>query len=190
MVTTILKHPILTAEQYLKDELERPEKCEFVNGQIYAMSGASRHHGLLSVSLGNALYNNLPEECDLFIADMKVRIDTKEVECYYYPDIAVSCSEDDKDDYFLNAPKLIIEVLSPSTERTDRSEKLSHYKLIPSVEEIVLVAQDSPKLEIYRRANAWQQEIFYLEDSVRLESVALDIDMAAIYKKCVFDTKA
>ncbi len=186
MTTTALKHTVLTAEQYLMDELERPEKYEFVNGVVYPMGGASAHHGLIATNFAILIGSQLPDNCQLFIADMKVQIETKETQCYYYPDVVVSCDQQDRADYFRKAPKLIIEILSPSTERVDRTAKLAHYKLIPSVEEIVLVAQNQPRVEIYRRAKDWQQEVFLGEDSFTLASVSLDFEMADVYKKCQF----
>ena len=186
MTTAVLKHEILTAEQYLKDELERPEKYEFVNGVIYAMGGASANHGLIATNLAVLIGSHIPEDCQLFIADMKVQIETEETQCYYYPDVVVSCDQQDREDFFRKAPKLIIEILSPSTERTDRTEKLAHYKLLPSIEEIVLVAPKTPRLEIYRRANSWQHEVFVGDDSFTLESVQLDFEMSDVYNKCRF----
>ena len=90
---------------------------------------------------------------------MKVQISKEPEERYYYPDVFVTCSETDRDRHAKSEPILIIEVLSPSTERTDRIEKRDAYKLLPSVMEYVLVEQDFPFVEIYRRRSNWWREV-------------------------------
>ncbi|PID45525.1 MAG: hypothetical protein CSB47_08375 [Proteobacteria bacterium] len=174
----------VSPEAYLQLENDRSddgERCEYNNGHIYAMAGASRIHNLLTMRLANSLFNHLGgSPCQVFQSDMKVAIDALDDTRYYYPDVQVSC-EEEPDDYVNRAPCLIIEVLSASTAQKDRAEKLSGYRLIPSLQEYVLCSQDSPFAEVYRRKSHWRVEHFTSGQVLRLESVGLDINMDELY---------
>lgn len=174
----------ISPEDYLRLENERADdgtRCEYNNGQIYAMAGASRNHNLLSMKLANLLFNHLEgSRCQVFQSDMKVAIETLGDTRFYYPDVQVSCAEE-KDTYINTSPCLIIEVLSVSTVQKDRAEKLNGYRLIPALQEYVLCSQDSPYVEIYRRRNEWKMEHFTAGQFVRLESVGLDVSVDGLY---------
>ena len=174
----------ISPEDYLRLENERADdgtRCEYNNGQIYAMADASRNHNLLSMKLANLLFNHLEgSRCQVFQADMKVAIETLGDTRFYYPDVQVSC-EEEKDTYINTAPCLIIEVLSVSTVQKDRAEKLNGYRLIPALQEYVLCSQDSPYVEIYRRRNEWKMEHFTAGQVLRLESVGLDVSVDGLY---------
>ncbi len=174
----------VSPEDYLRLENDRADdgtRCEYNNGQIYAMAGASRNHNLLSGALFVRLYTHLSNtRCQVFQSDMKVAIETLGDMRFYYPDVQVSC-EDETDTYANKSPCLIIEVLSVSTVQKDRSEKLSGYRLIPALQEYVLCSQDSPYVEIYRRRNEWKLEYFTTGQVVRLESVGLDLSVDELY---------
>ena len=101
----------------------------------------------------------------------------------YYPDILVSCDESDNNKYYRENHILIIEVLSPSTERIDRTEKRERYQLIPELQEYLLIAQDYPKVEIYRHSNAWRAEEYFIEHSFKLESVDIEFKVANLYRR-------
>ena len=116
----------LTPEEYLAFERKATTKHEYLNGHIVAMSGASREHNLITMNIGNQLYNQLMErECETYTSDMRVKI--HETASYTYPDVVVVCDEprfeDDVFDTLLN-PTVIVEVLSPSTEAYDRGEEI------------------------------------------------------------------
>ena len=178
--------PYLTVEEYLAYEKESPIKHEYVNGQIYAMAGASKPHIRLAGNLFNRLDEHLAEEkCEPFIADLKVQVSES---LFYYPDVVVAC--DDTDPYYSREPLLIVEVSSPTTERIDRNEKLPAYRRIPSVKEIVFVAQDRVRIEIFRRQGEafWQTEVLTeLEDTLNLQSVGLTLTVAQVYRRVTFD---
>ncbi|WP_298610092.1 Uma2 family endonuclease [uncultured Thiothrix sp.] len=175
----------VSPEEYLRLENDRADdgtRCEYNNGKIYSMAGASRNHNLLSGALFAQLYIHLRNtRCQVFQSDMKVAIETLGDTRFYYPDVQVSC-EEESDAYANKAPCLIIEVLSVSTVQKDRSEKLSGYRLIPALQEYVLCSQDSPYLEIYRRRNQWKLEYFTTGQVVRLESVGLDVSVDELYQ--------
>jgi Uma2 family endonuclease len=172
----------ISIDDYLEGELVSDVKHEYVNGEVYAMAGARRAHNLISMTLANLLYNHLRDTpCRVFVADMKVGILTATDDCFYYPDVQVSCEKNGNDHY--NAePKLIIEVLSDSTERKDRVEKFYTYRKLASLEEYVLVAQDCLRIEIYRRRNGWDVELLGEEQSFQFESVGLALVVADVYR--------
>jgi len=174
----------VSPDEYLRLENDRAddgERCEYNNGHIYAMAGASRVHNLLTMKLANSLFNHLNDSpCQVFQSDMKVAVDALNDIRYYYPDVQVSC-EEESDDYVNRSPCLIIEVLSVSTAKKDRAEKLNGYRLIPSLQEYVLCSQDSSFIEVYRRQNNWSVEHFISGQTLRLESVGLDIAIDELY---------
>ncbi len=138
-----------TVEEYLAYERQAEFRHELIGGEIVAMSGASRIHGRISWDIAGALHPQLASgDCEGFVSDMRVRIPM--TERYTYPDIVVVCGEarfeDDELDTLVN-PALIIEILSPSTEDHDRGRKLFHYRSIPSLQAILLVAQDQVHVE-------------------------------------------
>ncbi len=138
-----------TVEDYLAFERGAEIRHELVDGEIVAMSGASRVHGRISWDITLALGPQLDSQgCEGFVSDMRVRIPM--TERFTYPDIVVVCGEprfeDAELDTLLN-PTLIIEILSPSTEDHDRGRKLFHYRSIPSLQAILLVAQDKVHVE-------------------------------------------
>ena len=150
----------MTEAEYLAFERDSEVKHEFIDGEIYAMSGASRNHNLIVSSTIAALYVQLRGKgCETYPSDMKVR--TPSTGSYAYPDITVICGEaqfdENQRDILLN-PTVIIEVLSPNTERYDRGKKFQHYRELESLQEYILIAQDSPHIERFVRQESglWQ----------------------------------
>ena len=157
-MSTLTAYTYLTPEEYLTWERKQPFKNEYYNGQIIAMSGASRAHNLITMNVANQLYNQLVAQgCEVYPGDMRVR--TIQTVSYFYPDVVVVCGEprleDDTFDTLLN-PTLIVEVLSPSTAAFDRGEKFEHYKQIESLQEYMLISQNRVHVERYlRRDTQW-----------------------------------
>ena len=142
-----------TARKYLAFERESAEKHEFLDGDIYLMTGASANHNLIVGNIYASLHTQLRQRpCVAYPSDMRLKV--SESGLYTYPDISVVCEpprfEDDRSDTLLN-PTVIVEVLSPSTENYDRGKKFQHYRTLDSLQEYVLAAQDSPRLERYLR---------------------------------------
>lgn len=185
--STARKLPI-TAAEYLDGELRSELRHEFVDGRIYAMSGASLRHNAICLEAASLLKAHLRgSPCRTFIGSVKVQISDDVGEAFYYPDVFVTCEAADDDSHVVRHPKLIIEVLSPSTSRNDRGDKLATYKRLPSIEEIVLIEQDWPELVIHRRADRWKRHIFtQLESVVRLESIQFEAPLAAFYQSAPF----
>jgi len=121
------------------------------------------------------------------MADMKLQIKHDHEERYYYPDILVTCSPTDNHRYFKNSPKLLIEILSSATERIDRIEKFSAYCSLKSLEEYLLVDQDKRHVEIYRRINQWQREVFQDSAQLHIHSLELFFNLDSIYENLSFN---
>lgn len=182
MSTSAHKLPI-TASEYLAGELRSETRHEFMDGRIYAMSGASRRHNEICLDLASSLQNHLRGgPCRTYIEAVKVQIADDLGEAYYYPDVFVACEPSDDDSHVVHNPKLIIEVLSESTSRIDRSDKLTNYKRIPTVEEIVLIEQDWPEILVYRRSERWKRNLYtQFETIIRLDSIGYAAPLTAFY---------
>ncbi len=180
-----------TAEEYLTRERNASYKSEFHDGQIYAMTGASRKHNLVSGNIYRELSTQLKRRsCEAYINDMRVK--AAEAHNYHYPDIAVVCGtpqfEDAQLDTLLN-PTVLIEVLSPSTEAYDRGGKFAHYRKITTLREYLLVVQDQPSIERYlRQGDVWiLTEAAGLDASVPLESIDCVLSLREVYDKVLDD---
>lgn len=173
--------PRIDIEQYLAGEQHSEIRHEYIDGQVYAMGGASDRHGLITNALAFALTPAARQRrCQLFSADMKLRLNIADKTVFYSPDLLLSCDPTDRDAYFRSRPCLIVEVLSETTERIDRREKLLAYQTLPSLREYLLVAQDSRRVEVYRRSLDWFPE-YFVAGSVRLDCLDIDLELDAIY---------
>jgi Uma2 family endonuclease len=146
--------PILTAEAYLVFEEQSDIKHEYINGQAYAMAGTTDSHNLITGNLFLVLRNHLRgRDCQVYFADVKARIEARN--CYYYPDLMVTCDARDRETKtYKNFPKLIIEILSDSTEAFDRGDKFTDYQTLDSLEEYALISTKRRRLETLRRAES------------------------------------
>jgi Uma2 family endonuclease len=187
MSSSAHKLPI-TATEYLEGELRAELRHEFIDGRVYAMSGASRKQNELCGDLALALRSHLRGgPCRTYIEAVKVRIADDAGEAYYYPDVFVACEPGDDDSHVVNNPKLIIEVLSESTARIDRNDKLPNYKRIPTVEEIVLIEQDWPEILVFRRSEKWKRNLYTQFDTiVRLDSIGYAAPLSSFYQSNPF----
>jgi len=192
-MSSVLTQTHYTAEEYLTLERSAAYKSEFHDGQIYAMTGASREHNLVSGNIYRELSLQLKKRpCEAYINDMRVK--ATEANSYHYPDIAVVCGtpqfEDSHVDTLLN-PTLLIEVLSPSTEAYDRGGKFAHYRKITSLREYLLVAQDQYSIERYiRQGDVWiLTEAVGLEASIPLESIDCVLSLREVYDKVLEDAE-
>ncbi|MDT7808575.1 MAG: hypothetical protein QOJ70_2388 [Acidobacteriota bacterium] len=178
----------LTPEEYLAIERQAESKNEYIDGEMVAMTGASRKHNLIAVNITGELYRQLKgRPCEGYGSDMRVRVPSTLM--YTYPDVVVVCGEplfeDDHLDTLLN-PTVIIEILSDSTERYDRGRKFGFYRTIESLAEYVLVAQDEYRIEQYVK----QHDGRWLltdhrspEDVVELSSIQCTLALREVYEK-------
>lgn len=171
----------ISVEEYLSGEQSSELRHEYIDGQVYAMTGAGRAHGLIVNALAFALTPTARRKgCQLFTSDMKLRLEIGGTTVFYYPDLLLSCSPADREPLFTHSPCLIAEVLSESTARIDRREKLLAYQGLPSLQIYLLVEQDARRIEVYRRANAWAVE--YVEQgSIRIDCLDTELPLADVY---------
>lgn len=180
----VLPDQHVTPEAYLLMENDNNIgiRHEYVNGLVYAMTGASRNHNRVTRRLMRLLDQHLQgSSCEPFQSDMKVKIQRGDDVRFYYPDVQVTC-EEETDRYYNEHPCLIMEVLSETTQRVDRTEKRLAYQMIERLQEYVLLSQDSSYLEIYRRRTEWRRESFSGSDSITLESVGLTFRVEELYE--------
>jgi Uma2 family endonuclease len=180
-----------TPEEYLELEREAEIRSEYLDGQIFAMSGASEAHIIITDNLSAELRIRLRgSSCRSYSSQMKVLINATGL--YTYPDIVVVCGErqfvDDRRDIITN-PTVLIEVLSPSTELYDRTKKFAHYRQLESLTDYVLVAQDRPYVDHFiRQSNQeWLLRVSDgMEGTISIPSIGCTLALADVYKDVEF----
>lgn len=161
---------VLSAEEYLAGEALAEFRHEYVAGEIYAMAGASERHNRITLNIAFQLRAKARgSQCGVFMNDMKLRI--QQGECFYYPDVMLGCSQEDSHEFYKDQPCLIAEVLSPSTETTDRREKWLAYAQIPSLHYYLLVETNRRHVEFYQRSQQgqWQAGILQAHQTILVE---------------------
>ena len=174
----------VSVDDYLAAEQHSQARHEYVGGVAYAMAGASDERIALCMNLAFALRTHLHgKTCRVQMSEGKVRLRIANEEIFYYPDVMVLCDPRDTERYFKRFPKVLIEVLSESTEMIDRREKFLSYRQIETLEEYILVAQDKIEVTVFRRANQWQPEILRgADDALQLPSVSFTVPLAKVYE--------
>lgn len=173
----------MTVEAYLAWEPHQELRHEFVDGEVLAMAGGTLAHNDIAVNLLTALRPSLRQQgCRINIADAKVTVTPT---LYRYPDLVITC--DDRDKVARDAiqyPKLIVEVLSPSTEAFDRGYKLKEYCSLPTLEAYVLVNSTQISIEVYRRSEGrfWLYTAYEPGDIIKLESVDFEFPIELLYE--------
>ncbi len=178
---------LLTVDEYLSHERHSQIKHEYTAGRLFAMAGASERHNRVCMNLGAQLHAATRlGSCVTYMSDMRLRID----QVVYYPDLMVCCEESDNDPYIKHAPCLVVEVLSDSTERIDRGEKLYNYRQVPSLQCYLLLSQDRVQADLYQRNEAGQwllQTWTDPSDELALPCVSTPVSLAQVYERIVFD---
>jgi Uma2 family endonuclease len=146
------------------------------------MSGGKLNHHRLISRLVQKIGNHLDgTPCEVFSSDIKVRTDKGNK--YFYPDVLVSCDNKDGESLFTESPRLIIEVLSKSTRKYDKTFKRICYQAIPTLEEYVLIEQDHVEIEVCRKSQDWKSEFYFIDDEITFESIDLTLPVLDIYKR-------
>ncbi|MGB2926525.1 MAG: Uma2 family endonuclease [Limnothrix sp.] len=179
----------MTPEEYLEFEKTSDIKHEYIDGEIYAMAGTGKFHNIISGNLYILLRNSLRNsDCQTFIADVKVKLE--EGRRFFYPDLLVTCDPtDDPNDLFVTTPKVIIEILSPSTASFDRDGKFQLYRTIPSLREYILVSAETYSVECFRRQTQDIWTVQFYENIAAIAYIeALDINapLSEIYATVEF----
>ena len=174
--------PRLTLEDFLLWENEQPDRHEFYKGEVFAMVGGRRVHGCVVGNLSRALGNSLHgSSCRVFTEGMKVQPADDTI---LYPDVFVTCDAVDlRTDMIFKSPKLVIEVLSPSTQAYDRSQKFALYRHMPSLQEYVLVDPDTRRIEAFRIGadGLWVLHDMSERSVLALASVGCEISMSDVF---------
>jgi len=182
---------IITAADYLDLERQAATKSEYLNGQIYAMSGASRKHNTIVFNLARRIGNQLDgKPCRGYVNDMRVKVSPTGL--YTYPDVVVACGEPRFEDSHVDTlldPTVIIEVLSDSTEAYDRGDKFAHYRALESLTDYLLVAQDKPRIEHYSRQpdGQWLYSVADgLDARMGIATIGCALHLAEVYDRVEF----
>ena len=175
----------ISPEDYLAAEETSPTRHEYRDGEVFAMTGGTLNHNAIINRLSFALTAHLDGSgCHVFTESVKTRVEA--TNAYYYPDVVVTCDDRDRPSnaQSIHHPCLIIEVLSPSTARFDRTEKFADYRTIPTLTDYVLVSTDRQQVQVFHRDDnaQWQLQTAPPADTIHLISVDCAIAIADIYK--------
>jgi Uma2 family endonuclease len=190
MSTSAHKLHFITPAEYLEGEELAESRHEYCDGQVQAMSGASDRHNEIAFDVASLIKTKLKGgPCRTFLLDMKLELKPEGKTFYYYPDVFVTCAPEDADSPLIKRqPVLVMEILSPSTWRIDRGEKLQNYKTVQSISEIVFISQDWPEVIVHRRSDDWRADSFTKpDDAVRFHSIDLSLALSDIYSSVEFD---
>lgn len=187
-----LAKPFWTPEQYLERERQAEGKSEYFSGEIFAMAGASRAHNLITGNAVREFGNQMKgRPCETYPSDMRVRVNATGL--YTYPDVSVVCGEpeflDRSGDVLLN-PRVVVEVLSESTEAYDRGEKFAHYRHVEALQDYILIAQEKVSVEHYARQPGDQCLLTVyteLSDSLALPSLDCHLPLSELYDRVQFE---
>ncbi len=180
----------MSVEEYLELEKNDPNtRYEYLDGEVLAMAGGTIDHGRIALNIAKWLDDRLQHPCHVHTSDIKVQLNASR---YTYPDVHVSCEESDwqGQEEAIHAPKLIIEVLSHSTEAYDRGKKFLYYQELASIQEYMLINWQRQLVEVYRRQNGkWIYQRYEPDELVEFASVQLAIPMSTIYANTTVPTR-
>jgi Uma2 family endonuclease len=178
----------MTIEEYFAWELQQELRYEYVNGEVFAMTGSTIPHNDLALNFYTALRPHVRARgCRVNVSDVKVQVSPQSP--YYYPDVIVSCHAQDLNARkFIQNPTLIVEVLSPSTSGKDRGEKFTNYQKIPSLQEYLLIDSETISVERYCRGEGrmWLYYPYTEGDIITLSSIGFELAIATLYEGIVF----
>jgi Uma2 family endonuclease len=183
--------PRFTPTEYLEWEERQEFRHEFVEGEVYAMTGGTLNHSAIAGNFHNILKNHLRGSgCKVFNSDAKVQI--LESNSYLYPDVSVTCDDRDRlATKFISYPCLIVEVLSPTTEAYDRGDKFALYRRSTTLQEYVLVSTNAMRVDLYQRNDRGRWEIlsYATGDIIDLPSVNLSVPVIQFYEDIVLSVE-
>ena len=173
----------MTPEEYLEWEQHQEERHEYLDGEVIAMTGSSLFHNDIALNLYTALRPHVRARgCRINVSDAKVKVNAT---TYFYPDLVVSCDDRDRAaTQLFQYPKVIVEVLSPSTEAYDRGKKFTQYRTLPTLQEYILIDTTEMSVDCYRRGEGrqWWLAPYVVGDTVTLESVEFSCPIELFYE--------
>lgn len=181
MASAVLKPTKMTLAEINRLEKANGIRYELIDGQPVAMAGAKKNHTALVSSLIMAIGNHLEANnspCFPYSSDLKVIIDEFN---FYYPDIVVDCGDSNDS---AEQPKLIIEVLSTSTQAKDKTTKFADYQMLPSLQEYAVIEQDFMEVLVYRKADHWKNpSVYHQGDTVQFDSLGFALPIETLYRR-------
>jgi Uma2 family endonuclease len=191
MIATKENLPKFTPEEYFAWEEQQQVRHEYIDGEVYAMTGGTINHSQIASTFNRLLGNHLRGSgCKVLNSDARVNIVASTH--YVYPDVSVTCDGRDKTTtQYITYPCLIVEVLSSATEAYDRGNKFKLYRCNPSLQDYILVDAETMAIELFRRADGDNWRIIDYEpgDVVELTSIKLTFPIEQIYEDIVFATE-
>jgi Uma2 family endonuclease len=182
----------ITPEEYLAIERAAEYKSEYVNGEIFAMTGASRKHNLIAGNVAGELRQQLKgKPCEVYPGEMRIKAPA--ARSYVYPDVVVVCEDPQFEDAYLDTllnPTLVVEVLSKSTESYNRLAKTAYCRTIESLVEYLLIAQEEYRVEQYVKQTDghWLlSDVVSLENTVELQAIGCSLALRDIYDRVAID---
>lgn len=175
----------ISEQEYLAGEKLSSERYEYLAGEVVAMASSSKRHNRIAFNIAKSL-DDPNSACHVYISDMKVHIKARQA--YYYPDVVVGCEPDDADEYYLNKPCLIVEVLSDSTRQKDYQEKLLAYQTLENLKAYLIVSQDKVQVDCFYRDqnNWWVKHYDQLSEVIDLTCPKRSLSLTEIYLGIVF----
>ena len=181
----------MSPQEYLEWEKTQELRYEYIDGEVFAMTGRTKPHSRIAYNFGAELDNFLAEKgCEFYISEVKVQV--SEAGPYHYPDVVVTCDERDKGrNDMIRHPCLIVEVLSPSTAAFDRGKKFTRYRQSNTLQEYVLIESDEIAVECFRKNDEglWVLYSYQKGDIITLESVGITIPIEKLYRQVKFDVE-
>jgi Uma2 family endonuclease len=187
MIASKENFPQLSPAEYFAWEEEQLEKYEYINGEVYAMSGGSVNHGRIAIKFA-AMFDSHLENSGCITGNSDIKINILKTNNYTYPDVSVTCDDRDKTTtQYITYPCLIVEVLSPSTEAYDRGGKFRMYRNNPILKDYLLVSSTSIEMDLYHQKDNGEWVIInYKEgDTIELKSINLSFAIEQVYRGLV-----
>ncbi|MDP2180441.1 Uma2 family endonuclease [Methylicorpusculum sp.] len=170
----------ISEQEYLDGEKLSEIKHEYIDGDVYAMAGASKNHERIAGNVFGELRSFLKgKPCEPFASDVKIKAGSR----FFYPDVMVVCDDATPNEYYTESPVIIVEVVSKSTRRIDETVKRTTYQTIPSLKELVLIEQDFVDVEVCRKSEGWISNHYFMGDEVTFESLGLTLAVEEIYTR-------
>jgi len=184
-MTSPARQPRFDTQTYLEWEAGQAEKHQYLDGEVFAMAGASDAHVTIALNVAMALRQHLRGgPCSVFISDMKLR--AEEDNAFFYPDVFVTCADADRAQaQYKSAPSLVVEVLSPSISAYDRGAKFAAYRKLPSLGEYLLIDSERLSADLFRRDEAGRWVLYPFDaaqQQVEFASVGLSLPLQALYE--------
>lgn len=178
------KYPTIDIEDYLMlDQNSKNARYEYLDGELRMQAGGSTYHSAIITRLSSILERHLENgPCWVYNSDLKLQLSESR---YVYPDIMISCDQRDQEpnQTIIHYPSLVVEVLSPSTEITDRGDKLLYYQEYPTIQEYIIVDSQSIRIEVYHREeDGWKLRTYGPGSTVKLETFDIQFPISSLYR--------